>query len=162
MTFIWKILEGLASKMKVLGALGLVGMTVLTCSDVVGRFFRHPVFGSVELVTFLNVIAVAAALPFVHMNSGHIGVEILFRFFSEKTRALIDTLTGVLTLSLYGIVSWQMFVYAAEMKASGEVSMNLQLPEYLVIYIVAVCFVIFFVAISKSIWDKLHQIKGKE
>lgn len=158
MNFIWKLLDSIATKLKVVGALGLVGMTVLTCADVVGRFFKHPVFGSVELVTFMSVIAVSASLPFVHMKSGHIGVEIMFRFFSGRTRAIIDTLTSTLTLVLYGLVSWRMFDYATEMKASGEVSMNLELPEYIVIFVVAICFVIFFWAIIKGVRDNLYLI----
>ncbi len=161
MDFFWKALDAVADKLKIIGALGLAGMTVLTCTDVVGRFFKHPVFGSVELVTFMGVMAVAASLPAVHLNKGHIGVELLFRFFSRRTRAVIDSITGVLSLILFGLLSWRMFDYAMEMRASGEVSMNLGFPEYMLVFVVAVCFGFFFLAILKGIRDSFVAARLK-
>jgi len=47
----------------------------LTFVDVVGRKFGHPIFGSVEIVGFLAIITIAAALPYTHKIDGHVGVE---------------------------------------------------------------------------------------
>ena len=63
---LWEIFEWVLDKLKILGAVSLVGMVSLTCVDVVGRFFGHPVFGSVELVGFMATLSVALALPYTH------------------------------------------------------------------------------------------------
>jgi TRAP-type C4-dicarboxylate transport system permease small subunit len=118
-------------------------MTLLTFIDVVGRYFGHPVFGSVEMVGFMATLAVAMALPYTHHVQGHIGVEILVRLLPERARVLIDVVTGLLGLTLFAIVTWQMTLYASDMRASGEVSISLELPEYVVIYAVAFCLLIF-------------------
>ena len=63
MNYFWDIIEWVSDKLKMLGAACLVGMTFLTCADVVGRFFRHPIFGSVAIVGFMATLAVAMVLP---------------------------------------------------------------------------------------------------
>ena len=57
MEAVGRIIEWLADKLKIAGAVCLVGMMFLTCADVVGRFFRHPILGSVELVTFMAALS---------------------------------------------------------------------------------------------------------
>ena len=145
--------------MKVVGGGCLIGMTLLTCADVVGRFFRHPIFGSVEIVGFMATLAVAMALPYTHQIKGHIGVEILVRTLSQRTQRIVDICTGLLSLALFGIVTWRMAAYARTIQASGEVSMNLELPEYIVIYLVAFCFAVFTLNILREITHNLKKLR---
>jgi TRAP-type C4-dicarboxylate transport system permease small subunit len=145
--------------MKSIGAACLMGMTLLTCVDVVGRFFRHPVFGSVELVTVMATIAVAAAMPFTHKEQGHIGVEILVRLLSPKKQCMMDIFTGVLSLILFAIVTWRMTTYAADIRDSGEVSLNLQLPTYVFIYFIAFCCLVFTLIILQEIIANVVKLR---
>jgi len=156
---VWHIVEKIMAAMKIVGAGCLIGMTLLTCADVVGRFFRHPIFGSVEIVGFMATLAVAMALPFTHQIKGHIGVEILVRTFSQRTQRIVDICTGLLSLVLFVIVTWRMAVYARTMQQSGEVSMNLELPEYIVIYTVAFCFAVFTLIILREIASNFKKLR---
>lgn len=144
-----------------IGAACLVVMTLLTCADVVGRFLRHPIFGSVEIMSFMGTLAVAMALPFTHELKAHIGVEIVVTKLSRKVRALMDLLTSLVSLGLFALVSWQMFEYSWKFKASGEVSMNLELPEYLIIFVVGCSFVVFALIILKDIIENLKTLGTK-
>ena len=159
MSFFWKIIEWMLDKMKIIGAACLVGMTFLTCVDVVGRTFGHPVFGSVEIVGFMATLAVVMAMPYTHQVQGHIGVEILVRLFSEKTQTIIDICTGILSVILFALISWRMVVYANTMQASGEVSMNLELPEHAIISVTAFCLVVFTLVILKDIINNIGKLK---
>ena len=159
MSLFWKIIQWMLDKMKIIGAACLVGMTFLTCVDVVGRTFGHPVFGSVEIVGFMATLAVVMAMPYTHQVQGHIGVEILVRLFSEKTQTIIDICTGILSLILFAVVSWRMAVYANTMQESGEVSMNLELPEHAIISATAFCLVVFTLIILKDIINNIRKLK---
>ena len=159
MAFFWKIILWILDKMKIIGAACLVGMMLLTCVDVVGRAFGHPIFGSVEIVGFMATLAVVMAMPYTHQVQGHIGVEIVVRLFSEKTQTIIDICTGIVSLILFAVVTWRMTVYANTMKASGEVSMNLELPEHFVIYATAVCLLIFTLIIFQDIINNIRKLK---
>ncbi len=152
-------LDQLTAFLKVLGAICLVGMMALTCADVVGRYFDRPIFGSVEIVGFLATLTVALALPFTHQEKGHIGVEILVRLFSSKTQAVIELITSLASLALFAIVTWRMALYARTMQESGEVSMNLQFPEAVIIYITAFCFLIFTLMILQDIIQSIRLLR---
>jgi len=161
MAFFWKIVQWMLDKMKIIGAGCLVGMMLLTCVDVVGRAFGYPIFGSVEIVGFMATLAVVMAMPYTHQVQGHIGVEIIVRLFSEKTQTVIEICTGLISLILFAVVTWRMTVYANTMKASGEVSMNLELPEYLVVYVTAVCLLIFSLIILQDLINNIRKLKSK-
>ena len=161
MSAFWKVFQYLSDKSKAAGAVCLVGMTVLTCVDIVGRFFKFPVFGSVELVSFMGVLAVAFALPFTHQTNGHIGVELVVRRLTVKTRLAVHICTGLLGFALFAVVAWRMAIYGINLKKSGEVSMNLQLPEYVIVLVVAACFTVLTVIILKGVIEAFGQLRGK-
>ena len=160
MASFWKIVQWILDIMKIIGAACLVGMMLLTCVDVVGRAFGHPIFGSVEIVGYIAILSVVMAMPYTHQVRGHIGVEIIVRLFSERTQTIIDVCTGIISLILFAIVSWRMTVYANTMKESGEVSMNLELPEHLVIYVTALCLLTFTLVILRDILNNIRKLKS--
>jgi TRAP-type C4-dicarboxylate transport system permease small subunit len=156
-------MEWILDKMKTAGAVCLMGMTFLTCADVAGRFIGYPIFGSVEIVGYMATLTVAMALPYTHQMKGHIGVELLVRTFSERVQAVIEICTGILSFFLFGVITWRMAVYAHTLQKSGEVSMNLQFPEYSIVYIVAFCFLIFFLFILQDIAQNIAKLtKGNK
>lgn len=154
-----RLLEWFSNKLRFLGACCLMGMTLLTCIDVVGRYFRHPVYGSMELVGFMATLSCIMALPYTHEVKGHIGVEILVRLLSEKAQTIIAICTNVLSMVLFAVVTWCMNKYALTMKQSGEVSISLQLPEYVVIFVTAFCFLVFTLVILKDIFTDIRKLR---
>ena len=159
MKFSLSLLDRLSGLLRIIGAIALTAMMLLTVADVIGRAFKAPIFGSVELVGFLAVIVMAAALPYTYKIDGHVGVEILVRLMPRKTRLRVELVTRTLTLGLFGVIAWQMFLYAADMKATGEVSMNLEFPVYYIVYLLAVALLIFSVTILQCIVDTLKRLK---
>ena len=159
MESIQKTLLFVTCKLKMVGAVFLFAMALLTCVDVIGRLFKHPIFGSVELVSFMGVIAIACSLPFTHQEKGHIGVELFVRKLPSKTRHIIELCTELLSQALFTLIAWRMFDYARKAKESGELSMNLQLPEYAIIFLLACGFVIFALTIINSISQTFSKLR---
>ena len=154
-----KALDKFSGLLKVIGAAALTIMMLLTVVDVVGRFFKSPIFGSVELVGFLATIVIATALPYTYKVDGHVGVEILVRLLSKKTQLIIDIFTRTISLVLFCLVTWQMFLYAEDIYKTGEVSMNLELPLYYIIYLLAFGLLIFSVTILETILKNIQQLR---
>jgi len=157
----WKTIDRISDKLKIAGAICLAGMAFLTCADVVGRFFRHPIFGSVEIVGYMATLAVAMALPHTEKIKAHVGVEIIVRMFPERTQTIIDLCTRILSLVLFVIVTWRMIIYAYTMQESGEVSVILGFPEYVVIYLTSFCFLIFTLTIIQDVISDINNLKDK-
>lgn len=154
-----RILDKFAGLLKFIGMAALTCLMLLTVVDVIGRYFKQPIFGSVEITGFLALIAVAAALPCTYKSEGHVGVEILVRLFSKKTQLIIDLCTRFLSLVLFILITWQMVLYAVHMQASGEVSMNLEFPTYYIIYLLAAGLLAFCITILESFFNTLKQLR---
>ena len=157
--FIEAIAKRIAKIFYIVAGAAIVVMMLLTVVDVVGRFFRCPIFGSVEIVGFLATIVVAAALPFTYKSDGHVGVEILVRLFSRKTQLVIEIFTRSISLIFFGLVTWQMFLYAHDIRDTGEVSMNLEFPIYTIIYLLAFGLLVFSATILETLIKQIHQLR---
>ena len=154
-----QVLNKLSDILKLIGAVALTVMMMLTVVDVIGRFFKSPIFGSVELVGFLATIVVAAALPYTYKMDGHVGVEILVRLLPDKPQIWIDIVTRTLTLVLFILITWQMFLYAEDIQHTGEVSMNLQFPIYYIVYLLSFALLIFTVTIVEMIFQDILKLR---
>jgi len=159
MTLFSKTLDKCSDIFKVIGGVAITAMMALTVFDVVGRFFKYPIFGSIEIIGFLAAITVAAALPYTHKMEGHVGVELLVRLLPRKIQIGIKIITQTLTLFLFSLISWQMFLYAKELDKTGEVSMNLQFPIHYLVYLIACGLVVFSVTIIETIIENLMKLR---
>lgn len=159
MKMIFTMLDRFSGFLKLIGGVALTSMMLLTVVDVIGRFFKHPIFGSVELVGFLATIIVAAALPYTYKVDGHVGVEIIVRLLSKRTQIYIDIFTRSLSLILFSLITWQMFLYARDIHETGEVSMNLEFPIYYIVYLLAFGLLIFSVTIIETIAHDITQLR---
>lgn len=135
-----KVLDRLVKLLRLLGSLALVAIMLLTTADVVMRAFGSPILGAVDMVGLLAVVVLACAMPYTQMERGHVGVDILVQRMSERSQAILDAVTSTVSLILFALVAWQMWLYAGELAAKGEVSMTVQMRMHPYIYLVSVCF----------------------
>lgn len=146
-----KALDSVIKVLRLVGALALVLMMLITCADVLFRGFDRPIIWAVDTVGFMAVLALACAMPYTQVEGGHVGVDLLVLKMSPRGQAAIDAITGTVSTVLFGIVSWQMWRYATELASKGEVSMTVQIPKSPFIYAVSVCFGILCVAIFTEV-----------
>ena len=66
-----------------------------------------------------------------------------------------------MSLALFAVVTWRMWIYGGTMKASGEVSMNLELPQHYIIYVAAICLLVFAFIILQDILTNIRKLKAK-
>ncbi len=148
MPYLEKISKDLARILAWVAGLAIVLMMLLTCADVVLRYLRRPIPGTYELVKFLGAVAVAFAMGHTLVQKGHVAVSLVVRILPARVQALIETVTGFFALVLFALITWQAVMYGNDLRATGEVSLTLQLPFYPFVYGVgfaaaAVCLVSF-------------------
>jgi len=112
----------------------IVAMMLITCTDVVLRFLRMPIPGTYELVCFLGAVAVAFAMAHTSLLKGHVAVSVVVELFSQRIQGFIESVTSLLGLILFAMIAWRSILYANDLRATGEVSMTLQLPFYPFVY----------------------------
>lgn len=145
------ILARVEQAMKIVAAACLMGMALVTGADVYCRAaFNKPVYGAEEIVGILAVIVAGFAMPYAHSQGSQIGVEALFNHLGKKTRNMLSCITGLTSSALFFVVAWRMYLYAESLKRSGQVSLNLELPTYNVVYALAFAFAVFAVFLLKD------------
>ncbi len=141
---------------------GLFAMLLLTTSNILLRkVVGKPIYGAYDYVCFLSTIVVAFAIANCAVQKGHTQVELLVARFPRRAQGIVDSITGILSLSIFSLITWQSIVLAGDMRRAGELSMTSLEPFYPYIYAIAfgcalVCLVI-LVDIMKSV---VKAVKG--
>ena len=115
----------------------LVGMMGLTCADIVLRLFRRPILGTYEIAGFLGAVVASFAMAQTTIERGHVAVHVIVTRFSPRVQELIYLATHLLSLLVFVLLAWECVRYGNDLRASGEVSMTLQLPFFPVVYGIA-------------------------
>jgi TRAP-type mannitol/chloroaromatic compound transport system permease small subunit len=133
-----------------MGMVIILLLMLLTVTDVVLRkIFNKGILGTLEISEFMMAAIVYFSLAEGELKDRNVNVDLLFNRLSLKSRAIIDVFVKILGFLLYCSITFAVFGYAALMKYSGEVSLDLWLPKYPFLYIVAIalillCAVLFF------------------
>ena len=156
MTGFGKGVGRLSSLLNYLSGFCLVGMTGLTCADVVLRLFRRPILGTYEIVGFLGASVAGLAMAYTTMKGGHVAVAVLVMQFSRKAQRLVFIITQVLSLALFGLLTWECIMYGNDLRTSGEVSLTLELPFFPVLYGLALSSFAVCLVLGVDLWDVLR------
>lgn len=134
MNILERITQSLARNLYWVAGSAIIAMMMLTCADVVLRFFRRPIPGTYELVCFLGAVSVAFAMAHTTIEKGHVSVSFVVDLFPKKIQDIIECLTSSFGLSLFAFITWQSMIYANDLRLHNEVSLTLKLPFYPFVY----------------------------
>ena len=114
----------------VLGAIAatvLMVLMVLTCVDVVGRYFlSQPVYGAFEITEMLLAGLIFAALPLVTLRGEHVTVDVLDPITPDWAYRVQHVVACVLGALSTGYLAWRLWVRAASLLAAGETTAQLK------------------------------------
>lgn len=127
----------LAFFLEACAALVLFALMTLTCMDVIGRyFFGNAVDGAVELTEIGLAILVFAEMPIVTWRAGHVVVDILDSFISNKVMRVLGLLSALLISGGLYFLAERMFYLGDRSLGRGVVTEYLEIPVgYIVQYI---------------------------
>ena len=136
-------------------------MMLLVVGNILLRVVWRPIFGTYDIVGFIGAILVAFAIAYCAVQRGHIAVELVVTRFPKRVQGIIGSITGIFSLGIFGLITWQCLVLANDMWRLGELSMSAHMPFYPYIYGVAfgcalLCLVI-LVDLGKSLAE---AVKG--
>jgi TRAP-type C4-dicarboxylate transport system permease small subunit len=119
----------------VVPALGLLAaalmfcLMLLTCVDVVGRyFFNRPVTGGFEVTEMLLAALIFAGLPLVTLRSEHVMVDLLDPVTPDWLFRIQHVLATLLGAVCTAYLAWRLALRAEELAARGEITSQLGFP----------------------------------
>jgi TRAP-type C4-dicarboxylate transport system permease small subunit len=120
-----------------MSALAIVGMMVVTCLEVILRIFGVSITGVVDIVRICAALAMAGALPYTTACKGHVAIEFFFQKLGRPARAVVDAVTRICVIVMFGFLTAQCVKYGSSMWATNQGTTTLQWPEFWVAYVVA-------------------------
>jgi TRAP-type C4-dicarboxylate transport system permease small subunit len=120
-----------------IGGIFLVGMIILTCSNIIFRLTWVPIKGTFELMGYCGAIVTAFALGHTQIKRGHIAVDVLVNRFSDKARNIINAINYTVCFLFFSVAAWQIAVKATTLMNTGEITETLRIIYYPFTYGVA-------------------------
>ena len=151
-----KLTRSFSWSLEWVGAIGILLMFLVNFIDVMGaKLFIWPLPGSVEIISFSQIVAIAPAIAFTLILGRHIRVEFIIDRFPKRIRAAISSISSFLSLILFVLIIWQSFLYGQSLQKAGEIGSTSYLPFYPFAYLIAFCSVpvclVFLIEVLKSL-----------
>ncbi len=102
-------------------------LMLLTCVDVVGRYFlNRPVTGGFELTEVLLAALIFAGLPLVTLRGDHITVDLFDPVTPDWLFRIQHALASLIGAACTGCLSWRLWLRAEDLQRAGETTSQLQ------------------------------------
>jgi TRAP-type C4-dicarboxylate transport system permease small subunit len=114
-------------------------MMALTFADVVGRYvFNSPITGALELTEFAMAIVIFLGLTLLSTEEGHVTVDLFDNFIPDKIKAVQTVIVNIISAVIVGVISWQLWVKAAETAEYGDITQFLRMPLAPLLYFMSI------------------------
>ena len=109
-------------------AIILFVMMLLTCADVVGRYFLSmPIYGGFELTETMLACLIFAGLPLVTLQQEHVTVDVLDPVTPDWLLHIQHIVASLIGVAATGYLAWRLWVRGSNMLAAGETTAQLKI-----------------------------------
>jgi TRAP-type C4-dicarboxylate transport system permease small subunit len=137
MAFFERAIHSLAKVCDRIAQAAVLAMLLLVVGNILLRIVWKPILGTYDITGFIGAILIAFAVAYCALQRGHIQVELLVERFPERVQGIIDSITGILSLGIFSLITWQCSELANHVRRVGEVSMSAHISYYPYVYGVA-------------------------
>ena len=110
------------------GAVFLIPLMLLTTGEVIGRnLFNRPIAGTVELSEYLLAIFILLGVAYTQQVKGYVGVSLFVSRLPLRGQRVLNILSTLLSLFIFGILAWQGLIVGMEEKTVSDM---LRVPQY--------------------------------
>lgn len=146
-----------------IAALILVAIMLLTCADVIGRYFLgKPVPGAFEVTELAMGALIFVSLPLVTLRREHVTVDLLVNLVPKGLRILQLLLLDLLSIACVGVIGWRVWLKAIEMGSSGETTATLEIPIYPLVYYMSIMTFMTAILIAMLAWHDVFGSKNEK
>lgn len=139
----------------------LVAMMLLIGIHVLLRQFGNPVLGSYEFVEVFMVILLACGLAYTALAKGHIAVNVVISRLPQRTQAIIDTVTNLISIALFAVVTWRLALYGVDLWRTGTLSTVMRWPYFQYVFLAAFGFATLCLVLLVDLLKSFSQVVKK-
>lgn len=133
-------------------------LMLLTCADVVGRyFFNKPVTGGFELTEVLLAALIFAGLPLVTLRGDHITVDLFDPVTPDWLFHIQHALASLVGAACTAYLSWRLWLRAEALDGAGETTSQLHFKVAWLTYAMAILMALTAVALLVTLFRPPHR-----
>lgn len=133
----------------------LIGINVLLSA------IWKPIIGVYEIVSLLIGVVIAFAIPNCAIVKGHPAIDIFVNRFPKRVQRVTDAVKEVISITLFGLIAWQIYIYGKAFMQSGEVSPTLHLPHFVILYMITIAMALLFIVLIVGFYKSLVERQKK-
>lgn len=134
-----KLVKYVSGYFEWVGVVGILLMFFTNLADVVGaKFFRCPLPGALEVISYMQVVAITPAIAFGLFLGSHLEIDFIVEKFPKTLKTILGFLVSAFCFILFVLVFWQGLEYAYSLQQSGEIGSVSKLPLFPFAYIFSV------------------------
>jgi TRAP-type C4-dicarboxylate transport system permease small subunit len=122
-------------------------MVMVTCIDVVGRyFFSAPLLGAHEIITLSMGIMIYLGMPLVTASREHLMVDLVANLLSSKGKRIQQIAVNSIAALTFILFSYLLLIYGFGLAEDLMITEDLEIEQAPIAYIMAImCFLTIFV-----------------
>ena len=149
-----------SSVLNVIAGVALIGIVLVVVANTVSRRTPlGPVLGTYEYAMYLEGIVIAFAICFNQIKKANISVDLLTMRLSRRANAIVASAMYLVSMVLFGAVTYGLVSYANDLRVGGEVSYTMHVPFYPLIYAVSLCFALLVLILLVDFLDAVGEIR---
>lgn len=111
------------------GFFGLCVIALLTTWDGIARYLMWPrLSGHADYVDVVLAIVIATCFPAGLLHRNNITIRFLGAVGGPRVGGVLELFGAAVTLAFFGLLSWQVWQFVIELKASGRTSGTVEMP----------------------------------
>ena len=112
--------------------IGLAGLLLLASATVIDVFmrwlFNNPIVGLNDTHSLFTALVIASCFPLCIHKGGNITIRFIGNIFGFRVKAVLDALGNLVTLIIFALMAWQLWLYTDQLAKDGETTWVLNWP----------------------------------
>jgi TRAP-type C4-dicarboxylate transport system permease small subunit len=134
----------------------LAFMIVFTFCDVILRNLGHPITGSMEIIQYGGSVVFGFSIPYATWMGAQVLVDLITQKLAPGNRKGIEVATRVVGILLFLFVAFNFFLYAMDVRRTGELTASFKIPYYPFCFAISLSFIFQSLTIFCDLLKKLQ------
>ena len=154
-----RIVSSIAHAMAWIGVVVISAMMVLTCTDVVLRYFGYPIRGAYDITRVLGNVIFSLPIAYSYIKGYQVSVDSVFRRTPPIIRLIVDSIICLFSMAITLMISWRAIYLGYDLYVQGRVTDTIPIPLWPFIYIMVLGFFVYFLVLLSR---HLKTLKSEE
>jgi TRAP-type C4-dicarboxylate transport system permease small subunit len=138
-----KIVSSIARIMTWIGVCVITAMMILTCADVVLRYFGYPIRGAYDLTCVLGSVIFSLPIAYSYIKGYQVAVDSVFRRAPRIVCIIVDSIVCLLSMAITALIAWRAIYLGYDLYFRGRVTDTIPIPLWPFIYIMVLGFFVY-------------------